>query len=233
VRSSSLAGYSAAGFLVAVLVFLAGLAGGFVQLLAAVAGGFLALLLLGFFEVDYGWQGAAIVVAIASMAGAAVSFATGGEAWVIAAGPILAAVAAGGTVWVRTQSSTSKCPLCGGPMRAEVSFDCPRCNLHVCDGCWRFESLRCRLCDDNKVPVFPADPRWWRDLFGDAVNRGRCQLCLAEPDKERLYACPRCSRPQCRSCWDHSNGRCQRCGWIIEDLPPALASYVAGQRRTE
>ncbi len=226
-------GFAAAGFLVAVIVFLAGLAGAGAQLLAALAGGFLALVLLRFFEVDHGWRGAALVAGIAGAAGTAISFATGSDLWLVAVAPVLAAAAAGGTVWLKTQASTSKCPLCGEAMRKEVSFDCPRCNLHVCDRCWRFESLRCRLCDDNRVPVFPPDSRWWSGVFGEPVERGRCQLCLAEPTRERLHACPRCNRPQCRSCWDHLNGRCQRCGWVVDDLPPQLANYMLDRLRTE
>jgi hypothetical protein len=41
-----------------------------------------------------------------------------------------------------------------------------------------------------------------------------------------LRVCGKCGRPQCRDCWDFSNGQCGRCHWIVEDLPEALRPYV-------
>jgi hypothetical protein len=61
------------------------------------------------------------------------------------------------------------------------------------------------------------------------VNQGRCQICMATPDKADLRCCGHCGRPQCRDCWDQANGQCSRCHWTIPDLPENLRPYMLTQ----
>lgn len=118
------------------------------------------------------------------------------------------------------------CQLCRRQLAGALAFQCPRCNLLVCERkCWQFDSCRCRLCAENAVSVFPQEPRWWDQQFGSRVSAGACQLCLAEPPAD-LRACGNCGRPQCRECWDYANGQCGHCGWVVSQLPPALERYM-------
>jgi hypothetical protein len=121
---------------------------------------------------------------------------------------------------------SKKCGLCGRRLAGEVSFRCPRCPLVVCDRCWLFGFFRCRLCEENRVPIFPSDSRWWDRQFGVRLAYGRCQLCMTPAEEVDLRACRSCGRPQCRDCWDASNGQCSRCHWIVNDLPQALRMYI-------
>lgn len=232
-RSQSVVGYGAAGFLIVVAQLLAGFGGAGWQLLAGVAGGLLTLGLLKFFEVGYErWWAPAVLAVAATAVGTGISLLASptSRLWPLAAVPLVAALAAGIPAFV-SHSAARKCQLCGRPMHGEVSFDCPRCRYTVCDRCWRFESLRCRLCDDNKVPAFPADSRWWREQLGEPVSRGRCQVCQVDTTRDTLYACPRCGRMQCRTCWDYTNGQCRLCEWLIEDLPPAIDDLMVARGR--
>jgi hypothetical protein len=76
------------------------------------------------------------------------------------------------------------------------------------------------------VPVFPAEDRWWEREFGPLVQFGRCHLCKARAADSDLRACGRCRRTHCRLCWDHANGKCTNCGWIVVGLPPKLRPFV-------
>jgi hypothetical protein len=118
----------------------------------------------------------------------------------------------------------NRCNLCHrrlGPQ--EVTFTCPRCGLIVCDeNCWSFDHRRCRLCEENGVPILPSVSQWWDRQLGPRVQQGRCQVCLASPEQADLRLCTHCRRPQCRTCWDHTNGECSRCGWVLPELPEPL-----------
>ena len=121
----------------------------------------------------------------------------------------------------------SRCSLCSRRSDRSARFQCPRCGLLVCEkNCWSHEALRCKLCLENQVPVFDPDGRWWDRQFGPRFAEGHCQLCMAPVANADLRTCRRCGRPQCRHCWDMSNGQCSRCGWIVEELPPRLSSLL-------
>jgi len=140
----------------------------------------------------------------------------------------LVALGTAGMLAMVLRGRRGRCGLCNRRFGEDVRFRCPRCHLEVCDReCWDFDNLRCRLCQQNCVPVFSADPRWWNEHLGPRLTQGRCQLCMSSPAEGDLRACPKCSRPQCRACWDIANGRCQHCRWVIPDLPPRLQVYMA------
>jgi hypothetical protein len=125
------------------------------------------------------------------------------------------------------RSVRRRCGLCNGSLVSTLAFECPRCGLEVCEKrCWSFETLRCKLCLQNEVPIFTADGRWWDRQLGPRFDQDRCRLCLAEPNDADLRTCRKCGRPQCRSCWDMSNGRCVQCNWTLEDVPPRLAQFL-------
>jgi hypothetical protein len=134
-------------------------------------------------------------------------------------------------VWgtsVVSEMTKRRCSLCHrrlGP-RA-ITFDCPRCGLEVCDeSCWNFEHRRCRMCEENRVPILPAQSQWWDRHLGPRVQNGRCQLCMASSEQADLRTCGHCRRPQCRDCWDQANGECTRCGWTMPDLPKSLEAVA-------
>jgi hypothetical protein len=154
----------------------------------------------------------------------------GGEPGVVWLAPVLAAAISGAFVAAKRIGSR-RCTLCRRRLRGVVSFECPRCQLEVCDNCWVFERLRCRLCHDNNVSVFSPDGRWWDRQFGPRTTFGRCHLCMATAADADLRPCRQCGRPQCRECWDTSNGVCQRCGWTVEDLPDSLRPYMGNTGR--
>ena len=139
----------------------------------------------------------------------------------------IATAAVGGLIVVLTRSGSRRCSLCNRRIGRGVAFECPRCALLVCEQtCWSFEHCRCRLCEQNRVPAFPADGRWWDKQFGPRSSYGRCQLCMAAAEEADLRVCGKCGRPQCRDCWDYSNGQCSRCQWTVQDLPEALRDFI-------
>jgi hypothetical protein len=77
------------------------------------------------------------------------------------------------------------------------------------------------------VPVLPTGDKWWTKVAGPRSGHGRCQICLGSAEQMDLRICPHCRRPQCRDCWDFSNGECQRCGTALPDLPASLTMTVA------
>jgi hypothetical protein len=140
--------------------------------------------------------------------------------------PLLALAVSGVMVAIRHFGSR-RCGLCGRRLRGRVAFACPRCGLTVCDHtCWVFETSRCRLCEQNRVPIFTSDGRWWDRQLGPRMPQGRCQLCQTPAPEADLRPCRKCGRPQCRECWDAANGQCSRCQWTIEDLPDSLRPYI-------
>ena len=185
------------------------------------------LMLLRFFEVDRlrGWWRVVFSVG-ASVAGVAAGFVSGSNDLMIWLAPV-AAAAVGILWWTVSSGLGQRCHLCNRWLRRSVvSFECPRCGFVVCEQCWKFDHLRCRLCEQNHVPAFPLDGRWWDQHLGGRVAHGRCQICLTASDQADLRSCGRCGRAQCRECWDNANGECGRCNWVIDDLPETLRPYM-------
>jgi hypothetical protein len=140
--------------------------------------------------------------------------------------PLLACTVAAVAAWIRLATSR-RCALCSRRVGDDLAFACPRCHLLVCSDCWVFEYRRCRLCEQNGVPVF-TEPSWWDRELGPRVTFGSCSRCKtpASHDRTELRACRKCGRPQCAACWDEANGECLRCGWIAGGLPDALNRYM-------
>lgn len=184
-------------------------------------------MLLRFFDVDLPRNWLRVVFSAgASAAGVGSGFASGNRAleawWAPAAAALVALI-----WWSVSSGMGQRCHLCNRWLRRRVvSFECPRCGFVVCEQCWEFDHLRCRLCEQNHVPAFSPDARWWDQHMGARVNHGRCQICLTTSDKVDLRGCGRCGRTQCRECWDTLNGQCSRCNWVIDDLPEALRPYM-------
>lgn len=198
---------------------------------AAIAGGVTAGLLLPaltrFFEVE--WQSPWIAVALALGASAvgvliAVLAQTGEQIVYLAFAPPAALIAA--TAVELLKGGGRRCGLCDKRVRG-VELACPRCGLSVGEECcWVHERLRCRLCEQNEVPAFPVDKRWWDRSFGPRIERGHCQVTLEKAEDVDLRACRRCQRTQSVKAWDLNNGQCARCGWMVEELPERLAEYM-------
>jgi len=219
---------AATTFLLWLVQFFACMGGPGIAVAVAAAVGGLAVFLLRVFEAELPnpWL-ALIPSAVASLLGVTV--------WSLAQprldrlywlGPMLAAVVTAAIVWWQNRDAR-RCGLCNCRLAGKISFVCPRCNLEVCETrCWDFEKLRCRLCVQNAVPLFPPSRQWWDRNVGPGVTAGRCQVCQAGPEEAELRACPRCGRPQCIECWDDANGLCARCGWRVQALPESLRKFL-------
>lgn len=227
---------AAACFLLTVAQLLAALTVPVAAILTAVA---VALLGFGMFrlfhvELERAWSPVAIVSG-ASLVGITIRFLgnTATADWTLWLAPLVAAITAGMVILLRS-SSSRRCGLCNRRLGRDLAFECPRCGLLVCDQtCWIFEHSRCRLCEENRVPIFSPDGRWWDRRFGPRMRQGRCQLCLAEAAEADLRACVKCGRAQCRPCWDFANGQCSRCQWIVDELPESLQIYMFPGEQTE
>jgi hypothetical protein len=218
-------------FLTTVLQLVAGL----VNLWAAICGAvlivFVAFAIFHFFEVDLPsrWIKIAAPTLASAIAITVVYFATNGDPRLWSA-PLTAA-AAGVLIDLVQNMGKRRCALCTRRITG-VAFNCPRCGLLVCEqNCWSFDTCRCRLCEQNRVPVFTPDGRWWDRQLGPRSTYGKCQLCLTAAEQADLRVCGKCGRPQCRECWDFSNGQCIRCQWTLDDLPPALREFMVAPTR--
>jgi hypothetical protein len=216
---------AAGWFLLGVGQLLAALAGPVPAVVGAAALGLLSFLIWRLFHVEFETPWAPLLlVATACLAGSALAYLSLPH-WTLWLGPPVALVAAG-MVLLFQRRGGRRCGLCNRRL-GEVALACPRCGLVVCDsGCWVHEHCRCRLCEDNRVPIFPPEGRWWDQRLGPRMRQGRCQLCLAEAAGADLRPCRHCGRPQCRPCWDFNNGQCSRCQWVVDGLPEALAAYM-------
>ena len=217
------------------LLVLLQLVGGLVNwIVAVVCGCLVAMLAFGifrFFEVEFASEWVTPAVGVGSSLAAIVILyfaATNGKDVAFWFAPLAAAATSGIVVAVGRMSSR-RCGLCNRRIGGGVAFNCPRCGLMVCEQeCWAFEQCRCRLCEQNRVPVFSPDGRWWDKHLGPRSTYGRCQICQATAEETDLRVCGKCGRPQCRECWDFANGQCSRCHWIVDDLPEQLRPFLAG-----
>lgn len=188
----------------------------------------LAMLLVSFFQIELRQVWARLLLPTGSsfLAVLIVFLAKPGEEIYVWFAPILA-LALSGVLAAVQHLRSKRCGLCGRRLRGRVAFACPRCGLTVCDHtCWVFENSRCRLCEQNRVPIFTPEGRWWDRQLGPRMSQGRCQLCQTPAQEADLRPCRKCGRPQCRDCWDAANGQCSRCHWTIEDLPESLRPYI-------
>jgi hypothetical protein len=141
-------------------------------------------------------------------------------------------VAAVGTAWaldaLTTTAGSKICFICKQPA-GDRPFSCPRCRQTICarPSCWIARHARCKWCHEREV-VFPTTEEWWKRQVGPRVTTGNCSgPCLKEAYETDLRACPRCRWPFCKRCWDRQNFTCTHCGWVMPDLPKALAPFVA------
>jgi hypothetical protein len=152
-----------------------------------------------------------------------------------AAGILLAGIVASALYSWRAQSRTVTCVLCQNPASGSGGFDCPRCGDRVCTrgSCWNSRHARCTRCFEREIVILPIHEKWWAARLGKRVMTGECLSCgkeAQEPGTD-LRDCGQCHWPMCRRCWDYYNGICQRCEWVIPDLPPRLAPFVRRARR--
>jgi hypothetical protein len=217
----------ACGFVLALVELIALLLGSWVGVAAGILVAFLGLLLFRFFQIELAAQWVTVLFpTAASLLATLVVFLSQPDRppliWLGSVLALLTSVAIDGIRRLRSR----RCALCNRRLGRDLALGCPRCALTVCDNCWVFETRRCRLCDQNKVPIFPPDARWWDRQLGPRTDHGRCQLCLTPAAETDLRACRKCGRAQCRDCWDAANGQCSRCRWTIEDLPEGLRALV-------
>lgn len=227
-NSRSVAVLAAGTFLMGVVQFFASMAGAGVALAAAALLPLVNLGLMKMFEAELPnpW----IAVAPPFVAGA-----VGVGLWAVAKpgmdplywlGPVVAAAVAAGIVYWQSRDER-RCALCSSRLGSTIAFPCPRCGMLVCEAkCWDFERVRCQLCVQNAVPLFPPKKQWWDQNVGLTTKQGKCQRCQVGPEEAELRTCPKCGRPQCLECWDDANGVCTRCQWRVAALPEALKAYL-------
>jgi hypothetical protein len=198
--------------------------------LIAVATGFgigaTSIVLPRWFPVEFRrWWSAVAVVGGASLAGTLMRYVGNPDStsWLLWLAPVAAASTAEVAVLGKGLASL-RCALCRHRTASSAAYDCPRCRLKVCEKCWSFQDLCCRLCKQNKLAIFSPDSRWWDKQFGLPLTSGLCQLCQTQASVTELRACGKCGRPQCRACWDFTNGRCSHCDWAVAELPGPLGS---------
>ena len=225
----ALASILACCFFLVLLQLLAAFIGPIVGTISGAALALISLGMLKFFqvEVEQIWLAVVIPTGSSIVGVALVFFSQTGVEPLLWLAPLLACAVALGIVGIQRMNS-KRCGLCNNRLGGGVTFNCPRCQLLVCDSCWVFERTRCQLCEQNKVPIFAPDGRWWDKQLGPRTAHGRCQLCMTSAEEADLRPCRHCGRPQCRDCWDAANGQCSRCQWTIEDLPEALQAYTVG-----
>jgi hypothetical protein len=130
-------------------------------------------------------------------------------------------------------SRGTTCRLCATAIAAGGGFECPRCADRVCGrpSCWNAKQVRCTRCLERAVVALPMHSHWWKTRFGHKAGRGQCALCFKQADEANLYECGTCAQPLCDRCWDHQNGACSKCGWIIPNLPAKLAALHPARPR--
>ena len=211
-------------FVVALVQFAVALVHPVLALVCAVGLGVLSLALLRWFRAEFRWWWSAVaLVGAGSLAGIMLRYLGHPEnsPLVLWLAPVVASCTAAMAI-LGSRLTSNRCPLCRRRIGSGTTYGCPRCGLQVCEECWTFQTYRCRLCEQNNVPIFSMDARWWDTNFGPPVKSGLCQLCHTPASRVELRACGKCGRPQCRDCWDYANGRCTNCRWLVRDLPKQL-----------
>lgn len=224
----NIAVFATVSFVLGLVQFFAAMGGAGAALGASLVLAFLSLGALRMFEVEIEnpWLAVIPPVAAGFLGVLLWSVARPGMDGLYWLAPFLAAGVAALIVWWKNRDER-RCALCNGALSGKIAFTCPRCNLVVCETkCWDFEKIRCRLCVQNAVPLFPPSKQWWDRHVGLATTQGRCQRCQVGPEEAELRTCPKCGRPQCLECWDDSNGVCARCGWRVEALPESLKMFM-------
>ena len=179
-----------------------------------------------------GHRSVVILTGAGTFAGTVAAAAAGvaeANGWVWAAIPLATAVASAIFSLAFSGGATS-CQLCRQPAPARAGFVCPRCQDRVCarPSCWNAKYVRCVRCHEREIVILPVAEAWWRPKLGPRVKHGECSHCYKEAHEADLRECGQCRWPMCQRCWDYHNGICQRCKWVIPDLPPALAALVGG-----
>jgi len=141
--------------------------------------------------------------------------------------PIAVAVAAAAFTF-KAHQRTVTCVLCRNAATGHAGFDCPRCGDRVCTrpSCWHAKYARCTRCHDREIVIFPIQEKWWASRLGPKVTTGECLSCYKDAQETDLRECHQCHWPMCRRCWDHYNGTCQRCEWVIPGLPQRLVPFM-------
>lgn len=226
-KTKGAASILACAFFLVLVQLLAAFVGSYVGAVGGLLLPFLSLGLLRFFQTELPEVWAAVILPTGSsvLGTATAFFSQSSPTRIIWLGPLLACAASLGIAGVQRIDSR-RCGLCNRRLGSGITFTCPRCELVVCDSCWVFERTRCQLCEQNHVPIFSPDGRWWDQQLGPRTPHGRCQLCMRPAEEADLRACRHCGRPQCRECWDAANGQCSRCQWTLEDLPESLKAFV-------
>jgi hypothetical protein len=177
-----------------------------------------------------GHRAVLIITAVGSLVGTVVAAAAhvpGATGWAWSAIP-LAVLLASAIFSLAFAGGAKTCQLCRQPAPEHASFACPRCHDRVCarPTCWSAKYLRCVRCHEREIIALPQTEAWWRPRLGARAKHGQCGHCFKEAHETDLRECGKCHWPMCQRCWDYHNGICQRCRWVIPDLPPALAAYV-------
>ena len=149
------------------------------------------------------------------------------------AGVLLAVGAAWLVQYLADRSRVNLCARCRGA--AGQGTQCPRCRDLICTrpDCWNAKYSRCSRCEELEIVLFRMnDEHWWASQFGRRVKTGTCLSCYKEAAEADLRECGQCHWPMCKRCWDYHNGVCQRCGWIVRDLPARLARFVRGRHQS-
>jgi hypothetical protein len=179
---------------------------------------------------DRGHRGVVSVAALGVFAGTAIAWLSGfgGSPWVWASVPLAAIVASSGFS-LAFSGRAQACQLCRLPAPEGAGFTCPRCHDRVCarPSCWNARYFRCTRCHEREIIALPVQESWWLTRLGKRIPHGECSHCYKEAHEADLRECGQCRWPLCKRCWDHMNGVCSHCGWIVPDLPPALAAFMA------
>ncbi len=148
--------------------------------------------------------------------------------------PLTIAVAAAAYTF-KAHQRTVTCVLCRNSATGHGGFDCPRCGDRVCTrpSCWHAKYARCTRCHEREIVIFPIAEKWWASRVGPRVHAGECLSCYKDPQEADLRECRQCHWPMCRRCWDHYNGICQRCEWVIPGLPQRLAPFMRKSKTAE
>ena len=149
-------------------------------------------------------------------------------------GVFVSAVTASAMYTLFGRGTSERCMRCKVGIRGPA-IHCPRCGDPVCSRptCWVGKHARCVRCHEQGVVKFPLAENWWQQRVGSRVMQGECASCFEDAHAQKLRECGQCHWPTCQRCWDYYNGVCQRCEWVMPDLPPELAPFVKRSKSTK